>query len=64
MSSRASQVRFCDRAIPTTGTAENKTPPLVPCFSPGDDHFERKQRVLAWFGVFFERFFGLGSGGE
>jgi len=33
-------------------------------FDPHGGHSEKKQRVLARLGEFFERFFGLGSSGD
>jgi type I restriction enzyme R subunit len=55
---------FRDGAIPTTGTAVTKILPPVSRFSPDGSHGEKKQRVLARLGAFFERFFGLSGGGR
>jgi len=57
---------FRDGSIPTTGTAITKILPPASRFSAGGEHSEKKQRVLARLGSFFERFFGLAShgGGE
>lgn len=55
---------FRDGSIPTTGTAITKILPPGSRFSAGGGHGERKQRVLARLGEFFERFFGLGAGKE
>ncbi len=53
---------FRDGAVQATGTAITKVLPPVSRFSPDGEHGERKQRVLAKLGEFFERFFGLGAG--
>jgi type I restriction enzyme R subunit len=53
---------FRDGAIHTTGTAITKVLPAVSRFSADGGHGEKKQRVLAQLGDFFERFFGLSSG--
>ncbi len=55
---------FRDRMMPTTGTAITKILPPVSRFSRDGGHGEKKRRVLARLGAFFERFFGLGSGGH
>jgi len=57
------ETSFRDGAIQATGTAITKVLPSVSRFSPDGGHGEMKQRVLAKLGEFFERFFGLGSGG-
>jgi type I restriction enzyme R subunit len=54
---------FRDGAIQTTGTAITKVLPPVSRFLPSSGHGEKKQRVLAELGRFFERFFGLSSTG-
>ncbi len=46
-------------AIQTTGTAITRILPSVSRFSPDGGHGEKKQRVLARLGAFFERYFGL-----
>lgn len=51
---------FRDGAIARTGTAVTRILPPVSRFSPGGDHGERKQRVIARLEAFFERFLGLG----
>jgi type I restriction enzyme R subunit len=58
------ETAFRDGAIQTTGTAIAKILPPVSRFSAGGGHSEKKQRVLAKLGEFFERFFELGSGGR
>lgn len=50
---------FRDGAIPTTGTAITKIMPPLSRFSADGGHGEKKTRVLARLGTFFERFFGL-----
>jgi type I restriction enzyme R subunit len=52
---------FRDGAVQATGTAITKVLPPVSRFSPDGEHAEKKQRVLAKLGEFFERFFGLGT---
>ncbi len=52
---------FRDGAVQTTGTAITRVLPPVSRFSPDGEHGEKKQRVLAKLGEFFERFFGLGT---
>lgn len=54
---------FNDGAIQTTGTAITKVLPPASRFSAGGRHGEKKQRVLAKLGSFFDRFFGLSSSG-
>jgi type I restriction enzyme R subunit len=54
------ETAFRDGAIQSTGTAITKVLPPVSRFSPDGGHGEKKQRVLAKLGEFFERFFGLG----
>jgi len=53
---------FRDGSIPTTGTAITKVLPPASRFAAGGGHGEKKQRVLARLGDFFERFLGLGPG--
>ncbi len=53
---------FRDGAVQATGTAITKVLPPVSRFSPDGEHGEKRQRVLAKLGEFFERFFGLGTG--
>ena len=55
---------FRDGSIPTTGTAITKVLPPTSRFAAGGGHGEKKQRVLTRLGDFFERFFGLGTGGD
>ena len=57
------ETAFRDGGVQTTGTAITKVLPPVSRFSAEGGHSEKKQRVLAQLGVFFERFFGLSSGG-
>ncbi len=54
---------FRDGAIQTTGTAITSVLPPASRFFADGGHGEKKQRVLAKLAVFFERFFGLSSGG-
>jgi type I restriction enzyme R subunit len=56
------ETAFRDGAIQATGTAITRVLPPVSRFSPDGGHGDKKQRVLAKLGEFFERFFGLGSG--
>jgi len=56
------ETAFRDGAIRTTGTAITKVLPSASRFSPDGGHGEKKRRVLAKLGEFFERFFGLGVG--
>jgi len=58
------ETAFRDGAIQATGTAITKVLPSVSRFSAEGGHGEKKQRVLEKLSAFFERFFGLGSGGE
>jgi type I restriction enzyme R subunit len=58
------ETSFRDGAIQATGTAITKVLPPVSRFSPDGGHSEKKQRVLARLGEFFERFFGLSPGGD
>jgi type I restriction enzyme, R subunit len=53
---------FRDGSIPITGTAVTKIFPPVSRFSAAGAHGAKKQHVLSRLGVFFERFFDLGSG--
>jgi type I restriction enzyme R subunit len=55
---------FRDGAITTTGTAITKVLPPTSRFAADGGHGEKKQRVIDRFGEFFERFFGLSSGGN
>jgi type I restriction enzyme R subunit len=55
------QHAFRDGTVPTTGTAVTKILPPVSRFSPDGGHGEKKRRVLARLGTFFERFFSLSS---
>ena len=57
------ETAFRDGEIKTTGTAITRVLPPVSRFAAGGGHGEKKQRVLTKLGVFFERFFGLSSGG-
>lgn len=56
------ETAFRDGAIQMSGTAITQVLPPVSRFSPDGAHSEKKQRVLAKLGEFFERFFGLGAG--
>lgn len=53
---------FRDGAIQIGGTAITKVLPPVSRFLVDGGHGEKKQRVIEKLGMFFERFFGLGSG--
>jgi type I restriction enzyme R subunit len=55
---------FRDGGIQVTGTAITRVLPPASRFSAEGNHVEKKQRVLAKLGEFFERFFGLTGGGE
>ncbi|WP_373084186.1 DEAD/DEAH box helicase family protein [Sneathiella sp.] len=55
---------FRDGQIHTTGTAITKVLPPASRFSAEGGHGEKKQRVLGQLSDFFERFFGLSSGGK
>ncbi|MFZ2178897.1 MAG: type I restriction endonuclease subunit R, partial [Rhodococcus sp. (in: high G+C Gram-positive bacteria)] len=55
------QHAFRDGIIPTSGTAVTRILPPVSRFSPDGGHGEKKRRVLARLGAFFERFFSLSS---
>ena len=55
------ETAFRDGAIRTTGTAITRVLPPASRFSPDGGHGEKKRRVLAKLGEFFERFFGLGA---
>jgi type I restriction enzyme R subunit len=52
---------FRDGSIQTTGTAITKVLPPASRFAGNGGHGEKKQRVLAKLGAFFERFFGLSA---
>ena len=53
---------FRDGAVPVTGTAVTEILPPASRFAADGSHGEKKQRVLARLGQFFERFFGLSGG--
>ncbi len=55
---------FRDGAIQTGGTAITRVLPPASRFSADGGHGEAKQRVLSKLGEFFERFFGLSTGGS
>ncbi len=57
------ETAFRDGQIRTSGTAITKVLPPVSRFSADGGHGEKKQRVIQRLGAFFERFFGLSSGG-
>jgi type I restriction enzyme R subunit len=50
---------FRDGRIPTAGTAVTRIMPSASRFAADGGHGEKKQRVLARLGVYFDRFFGL-----
>lgn len=54
------EAAFRDGTIQTTGTAITRVLPPVSRFSQDGGHSEKKQRVLARLGTFFERYFRLG----
>ncbi len=58
------QAAFRDGALRTTGTAITKVLPPVSRFSKDKNHSAKKQRVIQRLGEFFERFLGLGNGGD
>lgn len=58
------EAAFRDGSLRTTGTAITKVLPPVSRFSKDKGHREKKQRVIQRLGEFFERFFGLSSGGR
>ncbi|WP_243073673.1 type I restriction endonuclease subunit R [Microbacterium sp. SS28] len=58
------QRAFRDGSLQTGGTAITRVLPPVSRFAGDGGHGEKKQRVLEKLGAFFERFFGLGAGGE
>lgn len=51
-------------SLRTTGTAIIEVLPPMSRFSIESGHGEKKLRVIRKLGAFFERFFGLSSGGE
>jgi type I restriction enzyme R subunit len=57
------EMAFRDGALQVSGTAITKVLPPASRFSADGGHGEKKQRVLAGLGEFFERFYGLGSYG-
>ena len=57
------ETAFRDGQIRTSGTAITKVLPPVSRFAVDGGHGEKKQRVVQKLGAFFERFFGLSSGG-
>ncbi|AKE89613.1 type I restriction endonuclease subunit R [Rhodococcus aetherivorans] len=58
------ETAFRDGTLRTTGTAITKVLPPVSRFSAAGGHGEKKQRVLERLTTFFDRFFGLSSGGR
>jgi type I restriction enzyme R subunit len=58
------ETAFRDGALRTTGTEITKVLPPASRFAAGGGHGEKKQRVIKKLGAFFERFFGLGVGGD
>ncbi|MGO2081762.1 type I restriction endonuclease subunit R [Glutamicibacter arilaitensis] len=57
------EAAFREGAIRTSGTAITMVLPPVSRFSKDKNHGEKKRRVIQKLGAFFERFFGLSSGG-
>jgi len=55
------ETAFRDGALRTTGTAITKVLPPASRFSVDGGHGEKKQRVIARLGAYFERFIGLGN---
>ncbi|MES2094645.1 MAG: type I restriction endonuclease subunit R [Actinomycetota bacterium] len=58
------ETAFRDGQIRTSGTAITKVLPPVSRFAADGGHGEKKQRVIQKLVAFFERFFGLSSGGN
>ena len=58
------ETAFRDGQITATGTAITKVLPPTSRFAPDGGHSEKKQRVIEKLGTFFERFFGLSTGGD
>lgn len=58
------ETAFRDGQIRTSGTAITKVLPPVSRFAADGGHGEKKQRVIQKLGAFFERFFGLSTGGS
>ncbi len=54
------EMAFRDGALQTSGTAITKVLPPASRFAADGGHGEKKQRVLAKLGEYFERFLGLG----
>jgi type I restriction enzyme R subunit len=57
------EMAFRDGSVRTTGTAITKVLPPASRFASDGGHGEKKQRVIEKLGDFFERFFGLSTGG-
>ena len=55
---------FRDGAVPVDGHGDHQDLPPASRFSADGGHGEKKQRVLARLGAFFERFFGAGPDGD
>ena len=55
---------FREGALRISGTAITKVLPPASRFSADGGHSEKKQRVIARLGAYFDRFFGLASSGE
>ncbi|ROR73461.1 type I restriction endonuclease subunit R [Bogoriella caseilytica] len=58
------ETAFRDGALRTTGTAITTVLPPVSRFAGNGGHGEKKQRVIAKFSAFFDRFFGLSASRE
>ena len=58
------ETAFRDGAVQYTGTAITKVLPAASRFTSDGAHSEKKQRVLDRLASFFDRFFGLTSGGQ
>lgn len=58
------EAAFRDGQLRTTGTDITRILPPVPRFNRATGHGETKKRVLEALTSFYERFCGLGSGGE
>ncbi|MBM7752517.1 type I restriction enzyme R subunit [Microbacterium laevaniformans] len=58
------EAAFRDGQLRTTGTAITKILPPVSRFAVDGGHGEKKRTAVEALARFFERFFGLGSGGE
>lgn len=58
------ETAFREGALRMSGTAIVKVLPPVSRFAANGGHGEKKQRVMERFSIFFDRFFGLDTGGH